>query len=265
MNYLFLLLAGFIFVSCNKENIQPEENSTEILMPTEQFVAAFTAYEREISFDIKGYQQCGSTHIKQAHGFRLTAGQQHNGAYFYALEKKAHFTNSCGETILNSPWSAVSGYYRYSFQDKVSYFYQDLNDSSPVVLFDFNINVGDTVLLDASQNILFVVQTIAQQSIQNINFPVISGTIIKYQSNAASGASIDVSNSTNGSLSIAPFSSNPFWFNQDFIQYSEIGWNENNFCDYQDFAAIDKLTIKSRNTVSSSLFSEYMIYNLGPY
>ena len=102
-------------------------------------------------------------------------------------------------------------------------------------------------------------------TIQGIDFPVVSGQIITYVYNGLPGANDNVSSSTWGELSISPFSSNPFWFNQDFDMYSGIGWSDSDFCDYQDFSAVDKLAITSTNTTSNALFYDYSINNLGPF
>lgn len=262
MKYFLPLLFFAFLVSCSKQSVEPEKS---IFTPQEQYISNFIHFERALGLKVRGYQQCGSTYLWQRHFFRLREGQLQNNQYFYSLEKRQLFTNSCGETVQETAWAAANGLYRYDFDQKIGYHYTGLSDQNPTILFDFNVAVGDVVLLDASHEAQLVVTSVTQEMIQNISFPVVEGQIVNYKNNPLYSTNDNVSNNTNGTVVLTPYSPNPFWFDQDLAAYSGIGWSEDDFCGYQDFSAFDGVELKTDNALTGNSRYYYTISGIGPF
>ena len=139
--------------------------------------------------------------------YRFVQGIQNNDMYFYGIEKRfvESFLSQTGAEPSwadTSNWQQFSKYYRYSLDENKSYLYNSLNDSNPIVLFDFNVTSGDTINLAShipNYNVFVEVLSISNDNIGNLNYPVINCKLVSC---------------LNCYLTISPDLPNPFAFEE---------------------------------------------------
>jgi len=183
MNYFIPLCLFFVLFSCKKEKTQEvtEELSAAV---QDQYLAEVTSSLMNSSLG----QACHDNSITLAESYqamfeyRFIEGEQVNGAYLYGIEKRfreTFFSQTGMETSWadTSDWQPISKYYRYAFDENISYLYNGLNDPNPLVLFDFNVLPGDTVNLTShlpNYDILVEILDVSYLNVNNLNYPIVS-------------------------------------------------------------------------------------------
>jgi hypothetical protein len=258
-NSLVFMLILVLF-SCKKESI----NKIEEIPVKEKFISEFTNYQTQLDFHFKSWNGgCGSIDSYQTYKLRLKAGFETGEKYFYAIETSSLFTGPC--FLLNTPWTQIDGYYRYSFDEKKALYYQDINDQNPKVLMDFNCQVGDTIVMDQSSFTSIIVTSISSETIQNIVFPKIIGRVVSISKTGQPNPEFKPSDANpNKLLALTPFSCNPFWhgFNLNGILHD--GWYPPGFCiSFTTPNTLIEAAMSCNNTLTNSVYYWHGLY-IGP-
>ena len=261
-NNLVSILILVLF-SCKKESI----SKIEEVPIKEKFISEFTNYQTQIHFDFHSSDGvCNLFYSNQKHKLRLIPGIESGDKYFYSIEKSALFIgpSPCSDTVLNTPWQQIDGYYRYSFDEKKALYYQDVNDLNPKVLMDFNCHVGDTIIMDQSSFISIIVTSISSETIQNIVFPKIIGRVVSFSKTGNPNPEFKPSDANqNALLALTPFSCNPFWYGGDLNDLIQDYWIPTQSCQLSLPNILIQTAMSCNNSLTNSVYYWHGLY-IGP-
>lgn len=178
---VFLMLSlSFVFLSCKKEQT-PEDELNQ--MTSDQYISKITAsrLKSTLAHDCHDNSFTLAEQYRSSFEYRFVQGTQINNNYFYKIEKR-YIESFLSQTGFEPSWSDTSAwveqtiYYRYSFNDNKSYLYASLNDPNPTLIFDFNVNIGDTVNIAShitNYDQFVEVLDVSYENINNLNYPII--------------------------------------------------------------------------------------------
>lgn len=232
---LFVLLISI--VSCQKEEELIEFVQSPSSEAIERHERVFSDFQAEIEVSIGSQQMPGQEGISQSFKYRMLPYSSVDGAFFYKVIRKSqyHYVNGAHEV----DWEETDGLYRYDYQKKLALHYEDVRDTSPEILMDFNLNLGDEFLLSASSNadfgdIYFVVDSIAEMQIDAQVYPQFYGHLKSNASN--NGCGFDGKylgydlwlNYVKNTLMLCPYYPNPIQIDQNFDYYLKHDWTPEN-------------------------------------
>ncbi len=260
--FLFLLL---IIFSCKKKEISPlEESISESL---ELFNSDFTQFERSYTSYYRLFFACGegeyfrNIHCKLGQGFYL------NNQYYYSIFTKweEYSRNSLSSSTFykTGDWEIQNKQYRYDPITKIAYLITNNDVNHPKILFDFNCNVGNTILLDSVFQIQLKVTSIQNETLSGSNaFPVIRGKIVRFFYNSTQTPNGTVHPFSEGEVIVSPFLPHPTWFSktlgEEGISFSISTVSETNF--------LKRFYIKSKSLNGTDQYNTSFIVKglLGP-
>jgi hypothetical protein len=245
MKIIITLFIGLTILSCRKDEVilinLPIE---EIEQPKEQFIDAFSNYTAEQEITINSHPEGDGPvySITQKFNYKMYPSVEQGGNFLYKITKYSQYLYD------NNPYTIsgteIMGYYRYDFKNKISYHYNSIEDQNPRIVLDFNVNIGDTIILDynsyANTPIQFVVEEVGNELIDEILLPKISGYYIR---------NYELPNQTNYHTSITPIFPNLFFIDNNFNYYLHHDWQHSNFnytyAGGDTFAEFYKYTLKN--------------------
>lgn len=257
MKYTYIFVFFIAIFSCKKEEVQPQEltyESTTEVEGDERFEDVFSTYHALKSIKITSHSSCSRSYIHQNFAYKMTPSIASGAKYFYKIHKKSEYDYVEGSHEIN--WTETDGFYRYDFGNKMAYHYADTSDISPLVLMDFNLSAGDSIILSESfffGNIYFKIDEKETHTIDGQNYPAFRGHLVTnssfYHDNSA--------------LLIAPYYPNPILIDHDFDFYLNHDWNEDNFGNsLYAFGPThaDGFVYSLKNTITDSIVTSYSIF-----
>jgi hypothetical protein len=222
-------------ISCKKKTdiIKTEEVATTMVDPlacdtcSERFMDYFSTVEAKNYVIITTHSESSRFTISQEYRYKMLPEIEVDGAYFYKILKKSkyYYDNDPHET----DYEETAGYYRYNYAEKKAYRYASLTDASPLLLMDFNHEVGDSITLDVSSiygDIQFVVDEVETFLLDGYPMPKLTGHFwvnsLRHNSDFTG---------MNEKLVLTPYYPNPVWFDHPFDFYRYNDWSESNFAE----------------------------------
>lgn len=180
---LTILSLSLLMISCKKEK-NTETNSSASQFISDQYIPEITAsrLKSTLAEDCHDHSLTLAEQYRSSFEYRFAPGTQSNDKYFYHIERR-HLESLSSQTGMESSWSDTGSweqqpnYYRYSQSEKKAYLVTSLNDPNPVLLFDFNVNVGDTINIAShlsNYDQYVEVLHVTSELVDNLDYPVVS-------------------------------------------------------------------------------------------
>ncbi|NOQ72982.1 MAG: hypothetical protein GQ574_13315 [Crocinitomix sp.] len=163
LTYLLSIILFISIISCDKEidaPIEIEETATDETSCdtcTERFMESFSTVSAKTRLTIVNQGFTSRNTISQVFNYKLTPAAEADGAYFYKIQRKVKCYYDIGAYEID--FEDSPGFYRYDYENRKAYHYANLTDESPVLLMDFNHEIGDSIVIGerAGEPIVFVV------------------------------------------------------------------------------------------------------------
>ncbi|MEX1002415.1 MAG: hypothetical protein WDZ35_09915 [Crocinitomicaceae bacterium] len=240
-NAAVTFLTIITLLSCKKEEvIEPEQGQifTNKNVGKERHEPKFGDYESELKIQLGSANSCNNPHsfISIAYHYKLEEGVMNNENYFYHLYRKTDYLYPNNYQV--QEWHNTGILYRYDYQNKKAYIYSSLNDPSPKLLMDFNLEVGDQIEIPESGS-KFNVDSVGSELINGQQYPLLYGHLIIEPYEKRSGPSNAPYNirenhsqwyeNVKSSIQLSPYYPNPLYFDHTMDYYWSHDWSFNDF------------------------------------
>ncbi len=257
-----LVMLSFLF-SCQKEI--PETPFPDTDLSEECFIAEFPQFEQRFVYKIHGYAPCGGAEAFQSVYFRMLEGYQEGSAYYYYIQTRQHYSDLHMLDSCTARWED-KGLYRYDFEQQTATVFTGPALSDSHVVFDFSKQVGDTILLDSSRNVRFVIDQKSTRLLSGVLLPIVSGRIVGIDKQVSHP--LHFGSMGQQSIEITPYTPNPVYFYQDFAAYPylvpELDPIFHNAPNYTDMRLLDEISLEVKNVDTDDWFSKYVISGFLP-